>query len=77
MIRIEPGNSRVQWTDRSGAHHVGRVLCVQGSPMATPFFGCRAVRIDYDRGDAIVPFEHLRPYPDAHIPEPVNQGAVR
>ena len=77
MIKIEPGKNRVQWTDDGGSHHVGRVLFIQGLPMLTTHMCCRAVRLDYDQGDVIVPRELLRPYPDATIPEPVNQGDVR
>lgn len=79
MIRIEPAKNRVQWTDDEGTHHVGRELLDDA--------GCRihdmqcdamvAVQLDYDGGLWFVDENVLRPYPDAPIPEPVNQGAGR
>ena len=79
MIRIEPGRNRLQWTDDDGSHHVGRVLFIGGYPLQHPelFARSRVVRLDYDRGDVIVDASQLRLYPDAPMPEPVNQGAMR
>ena len=79
MIKIEPGNRRVQWMDADGTHRVGRVLFIGGYPLQHQGLFARSciVRLDYDRGDVIVDASQLRFYPDAPVPGPVNQGAVR
>lgn len=77
MIRIEPGNNRVQWTDDCGVHHVGRVMYINDEPLTVGRFDCVLVRLDHGHGDVIVAASRLRLFPDAPIPEPINQGAVR